>query len=83
MSVDPLLDDAIDPAAVAVEESANEFPMGWEQRFTATGVMYFVDHINRTTTVGRFLSSHHCPALPLCLPHGPRPALTPSALPVV
>ena len=66
-----------------VEESANEFPMGWEQRFTATGVMYFVDHINRTTTVGRFLSSHHCPALPLCLPHGPRPALTPSALPVV
>jgi hypothetical protein len=35
-----------------VEESVNEFPIGWEQRFTATGVMYFVDHINRTTTVG-------------------------------
>lgn len=34
-----------------VEETMNEFPIGWEQRFTATGVMYFVDHINRTTTV--------------------------------
>lgn len=34
-----------------VEEGVNDFPIGWEQRFTATGVMYFVDHINRTTTV--------------------------------
>ena len=34
-----------------VEEGLGEFPLGWEQRFTATGVVYYVDHINRTTTV--------------------------------
>ncbi|EGD73425.1 hypothetical protein PTSG_12263 [Salpingoeca rosetta] len=33
-----------------VEEGLGEFPLGWEQRFTATGVVYYVDHINRTTT---------------------------------
>ena len=34
-----------------VEEGLGDFPVGWEQRFTSSGVPYFVDHINRTTTV--------------------------------
>ncbi len=33
------------------EVELNEFPLGWEQRVTPSGVPYFVDHINRTTTV--------------------------------
>eukprot|EP00730_Choanoeca_flexa_P003128 TRINITY_DN11298_c0_g2_i2.p1 TRINITY_DN11298_c0_g2~~TRINITY_DN11298_c0_g2_i2.p1 ORF type:complete len:1142 (+),score=186.40 TRINITY_DN11298_c0_g2_i2:53-3478(+) len=33
-----------------VEEGLGEFPVGWEQRFTSSGVPYFVDHINRSTT---------------------------------
>lgn len=33
-----------------VEEDLGEFPVGWEQRTTPSGVVYFVDHIHRTTT---------------------------------
>lgn len=34
-----------------VEDGLGDFPVGWEQRFTENGTVYFVDHINRTTTV--------------------------------
>ena len=34
-----------------VEDDLGEFPVGWEQRTTPSGVVYFVDHIHRTTTV--------------------------------
>ena len=33
-----------------IEEDVNEFPIGWEQRETPDGRVYFVDHINRSTT---------------------------------
>lgn len=33
-----------------VEEDLGEFPVGWEQRFTAAGIPYYVDHVHRTTT---------------------------------
>ncbi|EDQ84972.1 uncharacterized protein MONBRDRAFT_39019, partial [Monosiga brevicollis MX1] len=33
-----------------VEDAQGEFPIGWEQRFTASGRPYYVDHINRSTT---------------------------------
>jgi hypothetical protein len=34
-----------------VDEDGGEFPVGWEQRTTPAGVVYYVDHIHRTTTV--------------------------------
>ena len=34
-----------------IDEEAHEFPLGWEQRVTPTGMVYFVDHVHRTTTV--------------------------------
>jgi hypothetical protein len=42
-----LVDEA-DPAAAA----AADIPDGWEQRTTAAGIVYFVDHVHRRTTVG-------------------------------
>ena len=33
-----------------IEEGNSDFPLGWEQRHTAEGIVYYVDHVNRTTT---------------------------------
>ena len=33
-----------------VDDDLGEFPPGWEQRVTAAGVVYFVDHVHRSTT---------------------------------
>lgn len=33
-----------------IEEDLDEFPIGWEQRYTSSGRPYYVDHINRTTS---------------------------------
>lgn len=33
-----------------VEDDSSEFPIGWEQRRTAVGAIYYVDHIHRRTT---------------------------------
>lgn len=33
-----------------IEEGVDDFPTGWEMRFTSSGVPYYVDHMHRTTT---------------------------------
>lgn len=33
-----------------IDDDLGEFPVGWEQRTTSTGAVYFVDHIHRSTT---------------------------------
>lgn len=43
-----------------VEEDLGEFPVGWEQRMTPSGVPYYVDHIHRTTTVTNINSAFIC-----------------------
>ncbi len=35
-----------------VDDDTGEFPVGWEQRSTTSGIAYYVDHIGRRTTVG-------------------------------
>eukprot|EP00051_Salpingoeca_urceolata_P014735 m.187982 g.187982 ORF g.187982 m.187982 type:complete len:1178 (+) comp18172_c1_seq1:291-3824(+) len=33
-----------------IDDDLGEFPVGWEMRYTTTGLVYFVDHIHRATT---------------------------------
>ena len=51
-----------------VDDDATDFPVGWEQRVTAAGTVYYVDHINRRTTVN------------LLVTHGAEPAYSPRRL---
>jgi len=42
--------DALNPTLCCSIVQQNPLPQGWEMRFTAEGVRYFVDHNTRSTT---------------------------------